>query len=84
MCASAPDGSPLRPPFCYRDERTVAAKKAADEIAPPEELFARTGAQPHRINTIYQLLADQAAGVDPAAPWVMMPEYCFTASADGA
>ena len=26
----APDGSALREPFCYRDERTVATKDAAD------------------------------------------------------
>jgi rhamnulokinase len=71
----APGGQPLHPPFCYRDERTDPVKQATDKIVPPRELFARTGALPHRINTIYQLLADQAAGVDARAPWVMLPEY---------
>ncbi|MGA2539786.1 MAG: FGGY-family carbohydrate kinase [Terracidiphilus sp.] len=71
----APDGRPLAQPFCYRDERTVSAKDAADSIVPPKHMFARTGAHPHRINTVYQLLADNAAGVDPHAPWVMLPEY---------
>jgi rhamnulokinase len=71
----APDGRPLHQPFCYRDERTEAVKRATDKIIPPEELYARTGALPHRINTIYQLLADNAAGIDPHAPWVMLPEY---------
>lgn len=71
----APNGKPLLRPFCYRDERTIATKKAADALIPPLELFQRTGAQPHRINTLYQLLADHAAGVDQHAPWVMMPEY---------
>jgi rhamnulokinase len=71
----APDGSALREPFCYRDERTVATKEAADKLAPPFELFGRTGALPLRINTVYQLLADPAAGIDPHAPWVMLPEY---------
>jgi rhamnulokinase len=71
----APDGQPLRQPFCYRDERTDAVKKATDKLIPPNELFARTGAQPLRINTMYQLLADSAAGIDPNAPWVMLPEY---------
>ena len=28
-----------------------------------------------RLNDIYQLCADSAAGVDPAAPWVSIPEY---------
>jgi rhamnulokinase len=71
----APDGRPLRDPFCYRDERTIATKEAADLLIPPFDLYQLTGAMPLRINTVYQLLADPAAGVDPHAPWVMMPEY---------
>src|ERR1035438_3580273 len=71
----APDGSPLAEPFCYRDERTNATKDAADQLIAPRELFARTGVLPHRINTVYQLLADPAAGIDPRAPWVTIPEY---------
>ena len=71
----APDGRALRQPFCYRDERTEAAKQATDRIIAPRDLFTRTGALPHRINTVYQLLADRAAGIDPHAPWAMLPEY---------
>ncbi|HEV2486686.1 MAG TPA: FGGY family carbohydrate kinase [Terracidiphilus sp.] len=71
----APDGSPLREPFCYRDERTVASKEAADLIIPPFEIYQRTGVFPMRLNTVYQLLADLAAGIDPHVPWVMMPEF---------
>jgi rhamnulokinase len=71
----APDGSLLREPFCYRDERTIASKEKADAIIAPLDLFQRTGTLPHRINTIYQLLADPAADIDPGAPWVMLPEY---------
>jgi rhamnulokinase len=70
-----PDGRPLGEPFCYRDDRTIASKDAADRVAPALEMFARTGAQPLRLNTVYQLLADPASGVDPVAPWVMFPEY---------
>jgi rhamnulokinase len=70
-----PNGKPLAEPFCYRDERTIAAKEAADGVAPPEALFHRTGAQPLRINTVYQLLADPASGIDPQAPWLCLPEY---------
>jgi rhamnulokinase len=69
------DARPLAEPFCYRDERTIAAKEAADAIAAPAMLFERTGAQPLRINTLYQLLADPASGIDPLAPWVSFPEY---------
>jgi len=71
----APDGSLLRAPFCYRDERTVATKAAADALIPPLALYQRTGTLPHRINTVYQLLADPEANVDANAPWVMFPEY---------
>jgi rhamnulokinase len=70
-----PDGQPLAEPFCYRDERTVASKDAADAVVPPVEIFRRTGAQPLRLNTVYQLLADPACGIDPLAPWVCLPEY---------
>jgi rhamnulokinase len=66
-----PDGEPLGEPFCYRDERTVATKTKADGLVTPETLFARIGAQPLRINTLYQLLAD----ADAHAPWVCLPEY---------
>ena len=74
-CALRPMAAPLREPFCYRDERTVASKEAADAIIAPSDLYQRTGAIPLRINTIYQLLADRAAGIDPHAPWAMFPEY---------
>ena len=69
------DGQPLGQPFCYRDERSVRSKEAADQIAHPQWMFVHTGAQPLRINTIYQLLADAAGGIDPYAPWVCLPEY---------
>jgi rhamnulokinase len=71
----APDGSLLREPFCYRDERTVATKEKADGIIAPLELYSRTGTHPQRINTVYQLMADPDAGIDPGAPWAMLPEY---------
>ncbi len=44
-------------------------------LRPPLEIYQRTGAQPHRINTVYQLMADPASGLDARAPWVMLPEY---------
>ncbi len=71
----AQDGTALREPFCYRDERTISTKEAADLVLPPIELYQRTGALPLRINTVYQLLADPADGIDSQAPWVTMPEF---------
>jgi rhamnulokinase len=69
------DGKPLGESFCYRDERTVASKDAADAIVAPLDMFKRSGAQPLRLNTVYQLLADPACGIDAHAPWVCLPEY---------
>jgi rhamnulokinase len=69
------NGRPLGNPRCYRDERTIASKEKADAIVSPERLFARIGAQPLRINSLYQLLADPADGIDANAPWVCFPEY---------
>lgn len=66
-------GQPLHDPFCYRDERTVASKQKADSVLAPAEAFGRTGAQPLRINTIYQLLADDVHLAH--APWLCLPEY---------
>lgn len=75
----APDGTALRDPFCYRDERTVAAKERVDAVLPEFELYQRTGALPLRINTVYQLVADSDAGgdtgIDAHVPWVMFPEF---------
>lgn len=71
----AADGKPLGQPFCYRDERTEPVKQATDKIISPRELYARTGVLPHRINTIYQLLADQNGGIEAGAPWAMLPEF---------
>ena len=71
----APGGDLLREPFCYRDERTTAAKEAADRIISPIDLYQRTGTYPLKINTVYQLLADSAAGISNCAPWVMLPEF---------
>ena len=67
------DGKPIDEPFCYRDERTIASKEHADAILPPAKAFRRTGAQPLRINTVYQLLADSPEVAH--APWTCLPEY---------
>jgi rhamnulokinase len=70
---SAP--TPLYEPFCYRNERTVPIEKAVHETLSRERLYELTGTSHIRFNTIYQLLADQAAGVEAAAEWVMLPEF---------
>jgi rhamnulokinase len=70
-----PQGEPLHAPFCYRDERNIAAKAWAEKRIAPEEHFSITGAQRLRINTVYQLLADNQAGIEARIPWLLLPEY---------
>jgi rhamnulokinase len=69
------DGNQIANPFCYRDERTIAAEKAIHQILSPGKLYSLTGIQLLRINTLYQLYADQMAGVDPAKRWLNLPEF---------
>ena len=68
------DGSAAAAPFCYRDDRTLAAEQAVHASVPAETLRALTGIQIQRINTAYQLVADRLAGAD-ASRWLNLPEY---------
>jgi rhamnulokinase len=72
------DDRPIGPPFCYRDLRTEATLAVMESRCPRQELFALSGAQPLRINTQFQLMADQAAGVPASAPWINLPEYVLS------
>ena len=66
---------PLYQPFCYRNERTVPIEAQVHPKLDRDRLYALTGTAQLRINTLYQLLADTAAGVEHDAEWVMLPEY---------
>ncbi|HEX3473018.1 MAG TPA: FGGY family carbohydrate kinase [Silvibacterium sp.] len=69
------NGLPLAQPFCYRDTRTEAVEAELMQRLSVEDLFALSGAQPLRINSLYQLMADEAAGIPTEARWVNLPEY---------
>ena len=69
------DDLPITPPFCYRDLRTKAAEEELEQKCSREELFALCGVQPLRINSLYQLMADERAGISAQARWVNLPEY---------
>lgn len=71
----ADDGRPLAAPFCYRDTRNMAAAEAAHRKISPERLYAITGIQSLRFNTLYQLYADQLVGLHADASWLNLPEY---------
>jgi rhamnulokinase len=67
--------TPLSAPYCYRDLRTEPIFAQLQEHGINAELFRLTGVQPLRINTLYQLMADHAAGIPSETPWVNLPEY---------
>jgi rhamnulokinase len=69
------DGNQIANPFCYRDERTISAERAIHQILSPARLYSLTGIQLLRINTLYQLYADNIAGIVPAKRWLNLPEF---------
>jgi rhamnulokinase len=52
-------GDLVRLPVCYRDNRTEGMLEAAFQVVPREEMYARTGIQFMRLNTLYQLLSEK-------------------------
>ena len=66
---------PLAPPFCYRDERTIAAERELHNRISPTELRRITGLQSQQLNTLYQLYADKLAGASAGRGWLNLPEY---------
>jgi rhamnulokinase len=68
-------GMPLDQPHCYRDTRTDATFLDLHSRCSESHLFAMGGTHPMRLNTIYQLMADEKAGVPHDAPWINLPEY---------
>jgi rhamnulokinase len=72
------DGLAMADPFCYRDLRNIAAEHAVHERISLRELYALTGLQRLRFNTVYQLYADQMAGIPPSVPWLNLPEYLLS------
>jgi rhamnulokinase len=68
-------GIPLEDPFCYRDERNIAAEESLHAKITTERMRELTGVQLQRLNTVYQLHADRLAGLDPGVGWLNLPEY---------
>jgi rhamnulokinase len=66
---------PLQDPFCYRDPRTEKIPTQFWKTLPAERLYAITGVQMLRFNTLYQLIADHHDGLPDSACWLNLPEY---------
>jgi rhamnulokinase len=72
------DGTALADPFCYRDERTIKAERALHRKISAERMRELTGVQLIRINTLYQLYADQLQGLAEGRQWLNLPEYILS------
>ena len=66
-------GMAIADPFCYRDERTVAAESALHERLSAERMREITGLQLLRINSVYQMFADDVE--QKKRCWLNLPEY---------
>ena len=67
------NGVAISDPFCYRDPRTLAAEEKAHALIPAARMREITGVQIQRINTAYQLVAEQPHL--QSHPWLNLPEY---------
>lgn len=67
------NGRAVDDPFCYRDERTVAAEPLLHQRISAETMRDITGIQRLRINTAYQLFADSPS--HRKLRWLNLPEY---------
>jgi len=66
-------GKVIEPVYAYRDSRTAAF---LEPPMPLEERYRITGTANLPFNTVYQLLADKAAGrLEKAAAMLQLPEY---------
>jgi rhamnulokinase len=62
-------------PFCHRDGRTAQAMEKLLRQISAERLYELTGIQLLSLNTLFQLYADNCAGIAPKARWLNLPEY---------
>jgi rhamnulokinase len=70
-------GRLLEEPVCYRDARTDGVMEDVFAQVPRDEIFARTGIQFLKLNTLYQLVAQGRAGWPAeASRLLMVPDLC--------
>ncbi len=71
------EGRLLEEPVCYRDARTDGVMEQVFASVPREEIFARTGIQFLKLNTLYQLAAHARDGIPAqAARLLLIPDLC--------
>ena len=66
----------VRPTFAYRDARMEESIPEVHKIIPFDELYAMTGIQFNKFNTVYQLYSDKMMGrLEGVTDFLMLPEY---------
>ncbi len=71
-------GSRITDAVAYRDSRTEGMDEKVYEIIPEKELYARTGIQKQKFNTIYQLMAmkeQEPALLAKGDTFLFVPDY---------
>jgi rhamnulokinase len=69
------NGAIMGSPLHYRDARTLGIPERVFDVVPEAEIYAATGSQTIRFNTIFQLFADQESGaLDSASRLMMLPD----------
>lgn len=72
------DGQRIGDAVTYRDKRTEHADTAWEDVLPFEKLYAETGIQRQKFNTVYQLLAlkeEHPEQIAEADRMLMIPDY---------
>ena len=67
-------GTLMADPYCYRDDRTADAPEKVFVQISREELYARTGIQHQRFNTVFQLAVEAPSRLAAASRLLMVPD----------
>ncbi|MDQ0223182.1 rhamnulokinase [Streptococcus moroccensis] len=74
-CLLDKSGHLLDQPIAYRDERTDGAMEEFFEKIPAETIYAKTGIQFLKFNTLYQLFREDKALLEKTDQILMVPDY---------
>ena len=72
------DGNDISEAFGYRDSRTDSMDSEVYKLISEEKLYARTGIQKQKFNTIYQLMAEKTQNpgrLEKADKMLLIPDY---------
>ncbi|MDO4432623.1 MAG: rhamnulokinase [Aerococcaceae bacterium] len=74
-CLLDKEGQLLAQPIAYRDERTDGAMEAFFQRIPSEVVYAKTGIQFLKFNTLYQLFREDRDLLEQTDQILMIPDY---------